>query len=115
MDQTENLKGKGTQASSRIYGETNFYWDVSSHTSVNSKGATVSSDWFESLDFTGIDRNADGTVNTHGFLILTDKAQAGGVIGGSFNEKWRFMTFLITGYSAVIMGFFRSVFYLLRK
>ena len=40
---------------------------------------------------------------------------AGGVIGGSFNEKWRFMTFLITGYSAVIMGFFRSVFYLLRK
>lgn len=40
---------------------------------------------------------------------------SGGVIGGSFNEKWRFMTFLITGYSAVIMGFFRSVFYLLRK
>ena len=40
---------------------------------------------------------------------------AGGAIGGSFNEKWRFMTFLITGYSAVIMGFFRSVFYLLRK
>ena len=40
---------------------------------------------------------------------------AGGTIGGSFNEKWRFMTFLITGYSAVIMGFFRSVFYLLRK
>ena len=26
-----------------------------------------------------------------------------------------FITFLITGYSAVIMGFFRSVFYLLRK
>ena len=40
---------------------------------------------------------------------------AGGAIGGSFNEKWMFMTFLITGYSAVIMGFFRSVFYLLRK
>ena len=40
---------------------------------------------------------------------------AGGAIGSSFNEKWRFMTFLITGYSAVIMGFFRSVFYLLRK
>ena len=86
MDQTENLKGKGTQDSSRIYGETNFYWDVTSHTSVNSKGATVSSDWFESLDFTGIERNADGTVNTHGFLILTDKAQAGGAIGGTASE-----------------------------
>lgn len=59
---------------------------MTSHTSVNSKGATVSSDWFESLDFTGIDRNADGTVNTHGFLILTDKAQAGGVIGGTASE-----------------------------
>lgn len=32
-----------------------------------------------------------------------------------FNENWGFMTFLITGYSAVIMGFFRSVFYLLRR
>lgn len=39
----------------------------------------------------------------------------GGVVRGSFNESWGFMTFLITGYSAVIMGFFRSVFYLLLK
>ena len=39
----------------------------------------------------------------------------GGVVCGNFNENWKFMTFLITGYSAVIMGFFRSVFYLLRK
>ena len=38
----------------------------------------------------------------------------GGVVQG-FNENWGFMTFLITGYSAVIMGFFRSVFYLLRR
>ena len=83
MDQTENLKGKGTQDSSKIYGETNFYWDTASQKSVNSKGTAVSADWFESLEFTGIDRNADGTINTHGFLVLTDKAQAGGVIGGT--------------------------------
>ena len=40
---------------------------------------------------------------------------AGGVLGCSFIEKLIFLTFLITGYSAMIMGFFRSVFYLLRK
>lgn len=39
----------------------------------------------------------------------------GGVVYGNFNESWGFLTFLITGYSAVIMGFFRSVFYLLMK
>ncbi len=40
---------------------------------------------------------------------------AGGAVYGSFDAGWRFLTFLITGYSAVIMGFFRSVFYLYRK
>ena len=83
MDQTENLKGKGTQDSSKIYSENNFYWDVASKTSVNSKNVAVSSDWFKSIEFTGIDRNADGTINTHGFLSLTDKALAGGEIGGT--------------------------------
>ncbi len=38
-----------------------------------------------------------------------------GAVCGNFSENWGFMTFLVTGYSAVIMGFFRSVFYLLRK
>jgi disulfide bond formation protein DsbB len=40
---------------------------------------------------------------------------AGGAVCGSFDAGWYFLTFLITGYSAIIMGFFRSVFYLLRK
>ena len=39
----------------------------------------------------------------------------GGLIRGSFDGGWAFVTFLITGYSGVIMGFFRSVFYLIRK
>lgn len=85
-DQSENLKGKGTQDSSKIYGTTNFYWDVTSQTSVNAEGAAVSSDWFESLDFTSVDRNADGTINMHGFLILTDKALAGGEFGGTASK-----------------------------
>ena len=40
---------------------------------------------------------------------------AGGAVIGSFGGKWGFWTFIITGYSAVIMGFFRSVFYLFKQ
>ncbi len=38
-----------------------------------------------------------------------------GAAVGSFDAKWGFWTFIITGYSAVIMGFFRSVFYLFKQ
>ena len=85
-DQSENLKPKGTQDETKIYGTSNFYWDVASQSSVNKEGATVSDDWFESLSFTGISRNADGTINLNGFLKLTDKAQAGGNLGGTGSD-----------------------------
>lgn len=38
-----------------------------------------------------------------------------GCISGSLGETWKFVTFIVAGYTAVIMGFFRSVFYLFRK
>ena len=85
-DQSENLKPKGTQDETKIYGTSNFYWDVASQSSVNKEGATVSDDWFESLSFTGISRNADGNINLNGFLKLTDKAQAGGNLGGTGSD-----------------------------
>ena len=59
---------------------------MASQSSVNKEGATVSDDWFESLSFTGISRNADGTINLNGFLKLTDKAQAGGNLGGTGSD-----------------------------
>ena len=45
----------------------------------NSENAEVNDDWFKSLDDNkaieeGFNRNADGTINTNGFLELTEKA-----------------------------------------
>ncbi len=78
--EAENIKPKGTQDTSKIYGTTNFYFDGSQ--SANSDGTKVSDDWFVSLDMDsavkgGITRNADGTINMGDFLKLTDKAPAG--------------------------------------
>ena len=67
------------QNSTDIYGENNFYWDESTKMSTNTalNQTTVSEDWFISLD-TSVEptRNADGSINMHGLLLLTDKAIA---------------------------------------
>lgn len=71
----ENLKLKGTQDTSKVYGTTNYYWDTDAQVSKNTDGVTVSDDWFVSLDTTNVPtRNADGTINMNGLLELTDKA-----------------------------------------
>ncbi|MDD6570882.1 MAG: hypothetical protein PUF12_00710, partial [Thermoflexaceae bacterium] len=74
-DVAEQLKPVGNQDETKIKNETNYYWDGSK--SVNKAGTQVTADWFESLVFTGIGRNADGTINMNGFLQLTDVAPAG--------------------------------------
>ena len=78
--EAENIKAKGTQDSSKIYGTSNYYFDGTK--SVNSEGKEVSADWFVSLDMDaaihgGITRNADGTINMGDFLKLSDKAPGG--------------------------------------
>ena len=88
-DVAEQLKPAGTQADEKINNESSYYWKVDLQKSVNSKGAEVSDDWFETLNFTGIDRNPNGTIDTHGFLKLTDKAAPGasGGIGGTESQE----------------------------
>lgn len=86
-NQAEQLKLAGSQDSTKVYGVTNFYWDVTAGTSVNTEGTKVTDAWFESLAFTGIDRNADGTINTHGFLVLTDVAAVKEGIGGTASKE----------------------------
>ena len=77
----EQFKLKGTQVSSDVYGATNYYFDGSK--SANADGATVAASWFTSLDTAkavqagGITRNADGTINMNGFLVLTEEAPEG--------------------------------------
>ncbi len=70
----ENLKPKGNQAQgdASIWNETNYYWDGSK--SVNTAGVEVTAEWFVSLEFKGVLRNEDGTINLQGFLELTDLA-----------------------------------------
>ncbi|MBQ4537164.1 MAG: fibronectin type III domain-containing protein [Lachnospiraceae bacterium] len=75
----ENIKLKGTQDKTAVYGESNYY--ESGSKSTNSKKVQVEDSWFVSLDTDaaihgGITRNADGTINMNGYLELTDAAPA---------------------------------------
>ncbi len=65
----EQLKLKGTQDASKVNNDTNYFHNADS---------TVKEDWFVSTDVTklNITRDADGSINTNGFLQLTDKAPA---------------------------------------
>ena len=74
----EQIKTKGTQNSDKIYGNTNYYWDKATNQSANKAGEAVDDTWFVSLDTSvAPTRNADGTINMHGLLTLTDKAPEG--------------------------------------
>lgn len=86
----EQLKLKGSQNESAVYGTTDYYFNGS--VSANSEGKSVDDSWFVSLDTDtvinafkeyirtgsfdgrGICRNQDNTVNMNGYLELTDAA-----------------------------------------
>ncbi|MDO4327427.1 MAG: pectinesterase family protein [bacterium] len=63
------------QNSTAVYGSNNYYWDTETKTSHNTAASpvTVSEDWFISLD-TSVEpeRNADGSINMHGLLLLSE-------------------------------------------
>ncbi len=68
-----------SQASSDVYGEYNFYWDPEKKIAVNTKSAPVAVDasWFVSLDTSvAPTRLADGSIDMHGLLMLTEAARA---------------------------------------
>lgn len=71
----DNLKGKGTQDSSKYLGKTNYYWYGSNST--NSTGKAVTASMFVSLEFKGVARKADGTIDMQGFLELNSSAPSG--------------------------------------
>lgn len=83
---SDSLKPKGTQDTSKYMGKTNYYWYGSAST--NESGAAFTADMFASLEFKGVARNADGTIDMQGFLSLTSKAPAntGAVAGGTASE-----------------------------
>lgn len=78
----EQIKPVGTQNLSKIYNDTNYFFDGKK--SVNASGAQASLDWFKSIDMDAaisgakaITRNADGTINMNGFLELNSNAPEG--------------------------------------
>lgn len=83
LDQEEQLKPKGTQETGKYKGTTNYYWDAAKKQSLNTASAAASADWFVSLDTSvAPTRNADGTIDMHGLLQLTDLAPEG--VGARF-------------------------------
>ena len=70
----DSLRGNGTQDMAAINQPTNYFWDGSK--SVNTEGVEITADMFESLEFKGFARKADGSVDLGDFLKLTDKAPA---------------------------------------
>ncbi len=82
----ENLKPKGTQDTAKYLGDTNYYWDGSA--TKNASGKAVTADMFQSLEFKGVKRNEDGTINLQGFLQLKEDVDlnGGAAPGGSTSE-----------------------------
>ncbi len=81
----ENLKPKGTQDTAKYLGDTNYYWDGTA--SKNASGAAITADSFVSLEFKGVNRNADGTIDLQGFLELKDSTGSGAAPGGTGSDK----------------------------
>ncbi len=72
----EQFKPKGSQDEGKYVTDNNYYWDGSK--SANNSGATVDvASWFKTLEFTGVTRNADGTLNLNGFLETTEVVPEG--------------------------------------
>ncbi len=67
----EDLDPKGNQDITKIMNDSNYYWNGSCK---NTAGDEITADMFVSLEFKGILRNSDGTINMQGFLELNDKA-----------------------------------------
>lgn len=80
------------QATTAVYGNSNYYWDTDSRTSHNtaSSQTAVKADWFQSLD-TSVEpeRNSDGSINMHGLLLLSEEGlAASGDDAGARGAVW---------------------------
>lgn len=94
---TEQLVFKGAQAVrdselyKAVYNDSNYFFNGIS--SLNTAKEKVTDDWFVSLDTAkalaagGITRRADGTIDMHGYLELTENAKADAALGGTKSEE----------------------------
>lgn len=79
----DNLKPKGNQDVTKYVGMSNYYWNGTATS--NDGGTNITADMFESLEFTGFTRNADGSVTLNGgFLKLKSNAPEDAGVTGDF-------------------------------
>lgn len=71
----EKLEGLGSQDQDAYMGPSNYYWSGSD--SISTDGSTVREDIFVSLEFKGVGRRLDGTIDLQGFLQLNGSAPKG--------------------------------------
>ncbi len=74
VEKAENLKPKGSQVESKYSGPSNYYWTGTN--CVNCEGKELTTEIFQSLEFKGILRDAQGKLDMQGFLVVNDKAPA---------------------------------------
>ncbi len=68
----DNLKPKGNQVTAQYSNASTYYWEGG--VCINSAGKKLTTDIFKSLEFKGIVRREDGSIDMQGFLELNDKA-----------------------------------------
>ena len=87
MTRGEQLKGIGSQVEAAYINDSNYYWYGDS--AYNTAGVKIDASAFVTLEFKGIIRNADGSINMQGFLERSDKAPANAGVqpGGSASRN----------------------------
>ena len=70
----DSFKPKGNQDVTKYTNSSCYYW--MGETSTNGLEGYITADMFVSLEFTGITRNEDGSINMNGFLQLKENAPA---------------------------------------
>ncbi len=71
--EADELKVKGTQEAAAYLNDSCYYWDGAK--AVNAAGAEITADAFVSLEFKGVARHEDGSIDMQGFLQLVDAAK----------------------------------------
>ena len=64
----DEFKPKGAQDMAAFQNDSCYYWDGASCT--NASGAQITTDAFVSLEFKGVERHEDGSIDLQGFLQL---------------------------------------------
>lgn len=100
----ENIKLKGSQDKTKVYGTSNFYYSDGTKTSTNNDKQKVEESWFSALH-TDMEpgRAADGTIDMHSLYELSDNAPkaTGAVLTGNGTPNYDLYSYAVNRTSPV--------------